>query len=277
MKKWSRTLLAGSALILLTNAVVLFGVSSNRDDTPESQLKLTQRELQISTWNVGRDNSGITLRLNWRFEMTEQKNYDYGVYSGQWGLPAWLDKAKMAELGFDVDKLAVPSEHGRRHREQLSREVLLVLELDGQAYQHQLRRVREYAENERTQLEAIPNSEEHKRRTKSAEQNLLQEQNNNSRLFVIDAGLDLRKLRATYPDRSRYSIVHGLIRPNTMSSEKNEVRIGGTISDLYGGLINVPFERRHVFNNSAPYEVTVAYGKRLEPWIVAASRSVAPN
>lgn len=275
MKKWTRTLLAGSALIVLTNAVALFGVSSNRGDTPESQLTLTQRELQSSSWNFGRDNSGITLRLNWRFETAEQKNYDYGVYSGQWGMPAWLNQAKMAELGFDVDKLGT-AESERRHRD-TSKEVLLVLELDGPAYQHQLQRVREYAENERAQLEAVPNSDEHKRKTRTAEQNYQQEQTRNSRLFVVDAGLDLQKLRATYPDRARYAIVRGLIRPYTMNNEKNETRIGGTISEVYGTLINVPFERRHIFNNSAPYEVTVAYGKRLEPWILAASRSAAPN
>ena len=231
MKKWSRTLLAGSALILLTNAVALFGVSSNRGDTPESRLTLTQRELQQSSWNIGRDNSGITLRLNWRFEQVEQKVYDYGVNSGQGGMPAWLDKAKMTELGFDVGKLAGPADYGRR-KELRSKEVLLVLEMNGQAYQHQLQRVREYAENERSQLEAVPNSDEHKRRTRNAEQNLLQEQNNNSRLFVVDAGLDLPK------------------------DQRDEVE---------------------KFNNSASYEVTVAYGKRLEPWIVAASRSAAPT
>jgi hypothetical protein len=277
MKKWSRTLLAGSALILLTNAVALFGVSSNRGDTPESKLSLTQRELQQSSWNIGRDNSGITLRLNWRFEQVEQKVYDYGVYSGQWGMPAWLDKPKMAELGFDVDRLAAPVENGHRRKELQSKEVLLVLEMNGRAYQHQLQRVREYAENERAQLEAVPNSDEHKRRTKNAEQNYFQEQNNNSRLFVVDAGLNLQKLRDTYPDRARYAIVHGLIRPYTMNNERNEVRVGGTISEIYGSLINVPFERRHIFNGSAPYEVTVAYGKRLEPWIVAASRSASAN
>lgn len=276
MKKWTRTLLVGSALIVLTNGVALFGVYANRGDTPESQLILTQRELQASTWNFGRDNSGITLRLNWRFETAEQKNYDYGVYSGQWGMPAWLNQVKMAELGFDADKLAGPADYGRR-KELQSKEVLLVLELDGQAYQHQLQRVREYAENERAQLEAVPNSEEHKRKTRTAEQNYQQEQTRNSRLFVVDAGLDLQKLRTTYPDRARYAIVHGLIRPYTMNNDRNETRIAGTISEVYGSLINVPFERRHVFNNSSPYEVTVAYGKRLEPWIVAASRSAAPN
>jgi hypothetical protein len=276
MKKWSRTLLACSALILVTNAAALLGVTNNRSDIPESQLVLSQRELQQSTWNVGRENSGITLRLNWRFEQVEQKNYDYGVYSGQWGMPVWLNKAKMAELGFDVDNQVGTDESGRRRREVQSKEVLLVLELNGQAYQHQLQRSRQYAENEREQLDAIPNSDDHKRRTRNAEQSYLQEQNQNSRLFVIDAGLNLRKLRFNYPDQARYAIVHGLIRPSTMN-DKNEVRIGGTISDLYGGTINVPLEYRQVFDNVISYEVTVAYGKRLEPWIVAASKVLAAN
>jgi hypothetical protein len=115
-----------------------------------------------------------------------------------------------------------------------------------------------------------------KRKAKTVEENFKHEQESNSRLFVIDAGLDLEQLRAAYPDRARYAIVHGLIRPTTMR-EKNEIRVGGNISELHADSIHVPLEYSPVFKNPAAYEVTLAFGQRLEPWVVAASRIAATN
>ena len=277
MMKWSRTLIAGGALILLTNAVVLIGAAYNRSDDPESQLRLTQRELQHSRWREGKDNSGITLSLSWRVAReapAQQNDYGPGYSAGRWGKPVWLDKAKMSELGFDVVKLAGTPENGRRYKESLPREALLVLELNDQAYQQELKRAKEYTEQARALQAGNPNTEEFKRRARNAEENYRHEEQINSRLFVIDAGIDLLKLRATYPDRTRYAIVHGLIRPSTMR-EKHETRIGGYISELGVEHINVPLNYRQIFDTAAPYEVTVAFGKRLEPWITGASKSLA--
>lgn len=274
--KWRHTLMVGGILILLTNAVALSGVAYNRSGEPESRLQLTQRELQHSAWQEGRDNSGITLMLNWRFEQADPGDISSGWYAGRWGMPAWLDRAKMAELGFDVEKLAQTPEYGRHYRQPQSREALLVLELNGTAYQRQLQRVQEYAGQTRVQLEAAPASEELKRKAKGAEENYQRELHNNSRLFAIDAGLDAQKLRAAYPDRARYAIVRGLIRPGTMR-EKNGMVVGGYITDLYGDRINVPYAYRQVFGDAQPFEVALAFGKRLEPWIVAASRTAMAN
>lgn len=279
MKKWSRTLLAGSALILLTNAVVLLGAAYNRSDEPESRLQLSQREFQHDRWSNFKDNSAITLTLNWRIvreKPSQQHDYDFdsGYSAGKWGTPVWLNKAKMAELGFDVAKLAATSENGRHYKESLSREALLVLELNDQAYQHELKRARDYAEQSRALLATNPDKQEFKQRAKNAEEYYKNEQKINSRLFVIDAGIDIQKLRTAYPDRTRYAIVHGLIHPGTMH-EKNETQVWGNISELHAERINVPLNYRQVFDTVAPYEVTVAFGKRLEPWITAASRSAA--
>lgn len=272
MMKWPRTLIAGSVLILLTNAVALIGASYNRSDEPESRLQLSHRELQHYRWNE-KDNSGITLTLNWRVAPAQKNEYGMGYSNGRWGAPAWLDKAKMAELGFDVVKLASKSENGRRNYEAQPREVLLVLELNDRAYQQELQRAKEFTGQARVIQAGNPNSEEFKRRAKNAEENYKNEQQTNSRLFVIDAGVDLLKLRATYPDRTRYAIVHGLIRPNVAFGQDG--RLGGAISELHAEHINVPFNFRQVFETTAPFEVTVAFGKRLEPWITGASRSLA--
>lgn len=279
MKKWSRTLIAGSALILLTNAVVLLGAAYNRSDEPESLLQLSQREFQDDRWNNIKDNSGITLTLNWRVireKSSQQHDYDYdpGYSAGKWGTPVWLNKAKMAELGFDVVKLAGTSESGRHYKESLSREALLVLELNDQAYQHELKRAKDYAEQSRALLAGNPDKQEFKQRVKNAEEYYKKEEKINSRLFVIDAGIDLQKLRTAYPDRTRYAIVHGLIHPSTMH-EKNETQVWGNISELHAERINVPLNYRKIFDHVAPYEVTIAFGKRLEPWITAASGSVS--
>ena len=69
MMRWSRahTLIAGAALIVLTNAIALVGVAYNRSGEPDSTLTLTRRELQMSyRWWRDRENSGIALRLLWR-------------------------------------------------------------------------------------------------------------------------------------------------------------------------------------------------------------------
>ena len=268
--KWSHTLIAGSALILLTNAVVLLGAAYNRSDDPDSRLLLSQRELQHYRWSELKDNSGITLTLNWRIAQAQQNEYGPGISAGKWGTPAWLDKAKMTELGFDVVKLAGTSESGRHYKESLPREALLVLEMNDRAYLQELKRAKDYAEQAGALQAGNPGSDEFKRRARSAEENYQREQNQNSRLFVIDAGVDLQKLRAAYPDRNRYAIVHGLIRPNIAYGK--EGKIDGTISELHAERINVPFNFRQVFDNAAPYEVTIAFGKRLEPWITGASR-----
>jgi len=180
----------------------------------------------------------------------------------------------MAELGFDVVKLAGTSENSRHYQASLSREALLVLELNDQAYQHELKRAGDYAEQSRALLATNPDKQEFKQRAKNAEEYYKNEQKINSRLFVIDAGLDIQKLRAAYPDRTRYAIVHGLIHPGTMQ-EKNETKVWGNISELHAERINVPLNYRQVFDTVAPYEVTIAFGKRLEPWITAASSSEA--
>lgn len=273
MIHWRHTLIAGSAIILLTNAVALGGAGYNRSGEPESRLLLTQRELNRSYSYSGKDNSGLTLSLNWRFEQTELNEYGFGRYSSNWGMPVWLDKAKLEQLGFEVEKLEDPAHDGRRYREFQPREVLLVLELDGAAWQRARRDIREYVDETKKLLAASPANAEMQRKARDAEENHKYEQEKGSRLFVIDAGLDLKALRAAYPDRSRYAILRGLVRPTAMDI-KNKTVIGGNITELHAGLVNVPLRFRQELSDSASYHATVAFGQRLEPWIVTASKGV---
>lgn len=57
--------------------------------------------------------------------------------------------------------------------------------------------------------------------------------------------------------------------------EREGVVARGYITELHADKVNVPLAYRAVFANNAPYEVTLAFGKRLEAWITAAAKHVA--
>jgi hypothetical protein len=275
MTSWTRrfTIIAGVGLILLTNLVALLGVAFNHSGVPDSTLQLSQRELEIPYhWRKNSDNSGIALRLLWRFPGSRNEYYQYGDND-----PGWLDQGKLASLGFDV-AMPINTDRGQAmYRKQRSKPVFLVMELDGLAYQQSI----ELAKKED---EADPKKKDGNERARPSA--LSQELNLNSRLFVVDAGLDREALRAKYPDTRHYSIVHGKIRPNIIYSKEKQPLMSGYINVVGAQSINVPLEFRSIFepmqkrnqkfdygavDKRTAFEATVAFGRRLEPWIAAAS------
>ncbi|HTN93600.1 MAG TPA: DUF4824 family protein [Gallionella sp.] len=280
LKNWTRkhTLVAGLALILLTNAVALLGVHRNRSGEPESVLTLTQRELQRPYgWGMNRENSGVSLRILWRVP-TAGRSMNY-LYSG--GNALWLDQAKMASLGFDVGPSRDMQDIYRWSSRQLSREVLLVLELDGPAYQQALQQAQQFAEEQDAKLAALPDDKSLQAGAKTAHDQARMEEQENSRLFAVDAGLDPDELRAKYPDRNRYAIVRAQVRPSYASGPG---QIAGYIDKISIDEIRVPHEFHSAFDirvrpaipgtpasGRRTFEATVAFGRRMEPWIVGIS------
>ena len=277
MKNWTRrhTLIVGLALILLTNAVALLGVYWNRSGEPESMLRLTERELvQPYGWGMTRENSGVSLRINWRVPSAEMSR-DY-PYSGD--NPVWLDQAKIASLGFDVAQSNMQDNY-RWSSRQLSKEVLLVLELDGPAYQKALQLVRQYVAEQDTKLAALPEDKAMQKNVNRAHEDATREEQDNSRLFAIDAGLNLPELRAKYPDRNRYAIVHAQVRPWSIGEQG---KIAGHIDRISITEINVPHAYHAAFDTKIrlatgrtsarqAFEASVAFGQRLEPWLIGMS------
>jgi hypothetical protein len=248
-----RYLIAGVALILLTNVIALGGVAYNRSGNPESALKLTQRELG-DPYKLGlrNENSGMDLILQWRV-LNEGENitpYAVGVSIGNFGgSPKWLDEAKLADLGFDVLKLENRRKDSIRFNPRLSKEVLLVLEFSGKAYQRTIEIARQSVAKEEALALANPGKKEFEQRAKMAQSRLEYEENKSSRLFVIDAGTDLGTLRAKYPDNAHYAIVHGLIQPE-IDERGMRPKISGYISHLSVASINVPLELRQAFKSN---------------------------
>jgi len=274
----TKILIAGLAIILVTNVVALGGVAYNRAGEPEAVVELTERELGMPyRYRRYKENTGLGLRINCRIEGTQR--YYYGNNNCR-GSPAWLDRAKLSELGFKLQPQRGNSAGRQAFEKELPRGVYLVLEYNGAAHQRTVVNSEKELEAQQALLANNPHKEEFEERVEKAQKKFYNEQHHNSRLFVIDAGLDKQNLRNAYPDTSKYLLMKALIRP-TWSRFGEEEEWKGTITDLLVGTINVPLEHRAIFepledtqlrrnqNRLAPrYKVRVAFGKRAEPWVI---------
>lgn len=270
------TLIAGLALILGTNAVVLGGAAYNRSGEPEAQLRLSHRELSApGSWGFWKENSGLGMRLIWRTLPWNHGATDF-VFYGYGGETAWLDAAKLAELGFDVARLERSNREDRV--ETLPRDALLVLELEGPAYRATVQAAERNLAEQEVRLAASPNDAPIKNSVEGARKNLERTRNFYSRLFVVDAGLDREKLRAKYPDRTRYAVVQGQVRVYRWYDERAVKRppIRGQVSAVNVEEINVPIRLHGIIDRELGFEAMVAFGKRLEPWFVAAEPRPKP-
>ena len=280
MMRWKSwyTLLAGVGIILATNAVALLGAAWNRSGEPESRVVLSERELTLPyDWGSQHENSGIAVRFRWRAERERPEAYDY--YSS-WS-PPWLNATKLRELGFELPAPADTPATRRQYDKLQAREVLLVLELDGPAYQASLTQVRAWAERQLALATRNPGNADLQKSATRARERLQEEEQTASRLFLVDAGIEVGTLRARYPDRSRYVILRGRVKPQ-LRIEDSETRAQGVVQSLSIGQVQVsePYrrllapltpQRRSVGSHGPRYSVTVAFGRRLEPWVVDAS------
>ena len=272
--------MAGLAVIGFTNAVALGGAAYNRSGEVQSTLNVTERELRPPyTWRGQKENSGMTLRLRWRVLPGADHNMGRNRIRGDFGgTPAWLDAQKMASLGFNVT-LSTESRDANGispFQRQLPRDALIVLEMAGPAYEAALDR----AANEAKELEAKNERGEGKR---LAEEMLDREAHRSSRLFAVDAGLDPAALRSKFPDRAKYAIVRGQVRPAQLWESKAPA---GIVSELSAAEVNVPLAMRTAFEGVAPdgysaptegnkhFEAKLAFGQRLEPWLISAIGAV---
>ena len=234
------TAMAGIGLILAVNAIALVGVAYNRSGEPESTLRLTERELGApGNWGFQKENSGLSLRLLFRVLDERSDPYGYFSFAGVGGNASWLTEEKLKELGFSPPGKSLTAAQKRAYDKQGAKEVLLVLEFDGSAYRAALERARKRA--------AAPAGEgkEAAQKAEMVANMLRHEERESSRLFVVDAGLDAARLRARYPDRSRYAIVQGRVHPPAYDYARTNT---GTVEGLAIDGVNVPLGFRPVFD-----------------------------
>jgi hypothetical protein len=301
-------LLAGLALIAGVNAIALGGVAWNRG-AEDARLALSERELRLPyTWRTedGED-PGLSLQLDWRNQPLCPPGEPCPSYDLGYGQTRWLDADKLAALGFDVAPRPRPQDSQRSARAQ-EREVVLVLEFAGPAYVEYLEKrtaelrkaqekarhagepgdpVAEAARPVRGDLEAASASlQAAKNEVTSAAEQLRQAAREDSRLFAVDAGLDREALRRKYPDRQRYAFVPALVG-YTPTWEAEKFIAQGRINRLLGEGINVPLPLARKLgvptyrnlDNSMPsnkFVAQVAFGRRLEPWLLEISPAASP-
>lgn len=239
------------ALVVVVNAYVLAGAAWNRAGEPEAVLELTERELALPyVRGFRQENSGIALRIH-----RPHQTFD------------WLDDDKLRMLGVEPDEL-VRNPHDPWQR--IFRKVHAVLEFDGPAFEALLEARREEVESK---IQAGEGNEAHRDRLRQSVADMEQSE---SRLVVIDAGLDPEGLRERYPDRNQYAIVEAQLSLSVLGHDESVVH--SRIGRLRPERVYVPrpyhaaleaatgFERRRQADPPR-YQVEVRWGRRLEPWV----------
>ena len=278
MKRAYQLGLVSAALLLVANAVVLSQVIYNRTGEPEAVLSLTERELTIP-YRRHSDSSGLSLKLQWRIDrFTEAGNRN------RWHSPDWLNAEKLKQLGFDLHAVEESAKHRKRLRNTLERQVLVVLEYDGTAHTRAIEHLEGALKAAQTEAAGQPHDPQRDRKLQEARKKLVHERVSASRLFAVDAGRNLDRLREQYPDRGRYLILQGTVDIYAhFSKSQSEPR--GYISRLLNNRLNVALEQRQILEDAVAggrnrlarghkprYAVKLACGRRLEPWIRGISR-----
>jgi len=225
----------------------------------------------IATWRNRSGPSGGTVELTEREVRLVREDWEttvtlldvrWDVVSDAHGdAPAWLDATKLAELGFDCT-VPVGSPNAKEHYTSLpSALVFLVLEYEGEAWR-QARR-------------GDPEPE--------------------TRLFVVDAGRDARRLRDKFADTKRYVITRGVVRLSYQERDNGNrlptPRLQGRISSILPSQIFVPRPQSRVleeFRHRGPpppeppegeprFAVTVSWGSNYEPWVHGIRRLTAES
>lgn len=268
-------IVASVCLLLLTNIVVLAGVAYNRSGDPLLTIELTERELPIVVSASSKDeNSGTTLSLTWHV-LSSDKDPEY--LSTTYGSTAWLDDEKLTELGFDMKKFKSEPDRYRHRTSHLATEAVLVLEYQGDAYLKALAFVKEKEEQLRLMVAEYPEDVTLANDLNNYVKQLTRLKVTQSRLYVVDAGLDVQALIDKYAGNNNYLLARGEIRLGW-----NEDDVSGRISQLYIRQVHVPLplsEQLVTFANGEAYtaynkdpvppryKVQLNIGKRLEPWI----------
>ncbi|MDD0842040.1 DUF4824 family protein [Pseudomonas sp. Gutcm_11s] len=253
-------LLAGLGLILLSNAVALAGVWYNRQGEPESRLLLSQRELHRDWDGPRKENSGLSMRLDWRMPVHPKADKNH-CYSDR-----GLTKAQLQAVG-------LPSS-GPEPRQD-TRAAWAILELDGPLYQQSLQQAEQHLQQASAKLQELPGDKERQEQEKAASKALADERSKESRLFLADVGLEAAALRQRYPDRDRYMLLRGTVRVWRRCYNETDTSLSGTF-DPSNASINVPHtwrqalaERLPTYYNDAdqPFSAEISFGQRLEPWL----------
>jgi hypothetical protein len=228
----TRRVLPAVLLPLFVTGVTVAGVLWNRS-AGRGPIVLTDRELPLRF--ASDENTGRSVSI--RYE------------DAWWSRDAWLNREKLASLGFDTTVDPASPDAEAHYGRALRRTVYVALELDGPAWQAWARR---YQENTK-QWNPEPDN--------------ARVLNESSRLVAVDAATDATVLEARYPNPQTHLITRGVVHLMIDRPQGGRPQLAGVVEQIAPRALYVP---RHLAERlgSKPYRVTVRYGRRYEPWIV---------
>jgi hypothetical protein len=283
-----RGLGGGLVLIALANGALLAGVAWNRG-AREAEVTLTEREFLLAAPAEDEEDTGLALPLDWspRWVLQDER-------------PEWLDRRKLAALGFDVSVPPGSPRAAELYRRALPRTAFVALELEGEAWRRWLRR----QEEELAQLRReVASGRKGTEVLEVAERSLVAKRRGHTRLFAVDAGQDAAALRARYPNRHRYLILRGTVRLTLQQPEGKRPYLAGSVADLAVDRLHVSLRFRPLLDQviredrarqdalarrtppgepigelspEPDFRATVAVGRRYEPWLLSVERLPAP-
>lgn len=273
----------GLALIAGTTAVLFAMVAWNRLAPPDSVLELSERELRLRTTAVDAERGRLALELVWRVPWPEEEtemdeDAAFRLHgAGSRSLP-WLDRDGLRALGFTLPA----DERAWRRLPAQTREVFVVLELDGPAQRRTQQRLRALAQTRVAEAEDESDTAARRGRVRMA-QAYLDDETAFSRVFLVDAGQNPHALRARYPDRRAHAIVRGRVgvtwtghgadepRAYVRGLQTDRIYVPRTWRASLGGLYPPASERGA--GRPAPFVAELAFGRRFEAWL----RDVTPQ
>ena len=270
-----------AAFLVLVNIVVLAGVAYNRSGEAEATATLTERELRLPYYSYNRkENSGLSLRLNWSVITSNLFSNGYRKYSlSNYGNPVWLNENKLKELGADIEKIkANKKSNSYDYRNEDSIEAIIVLEYDGPAFKNTVKRAEKDIQNLREEFKKRQDNEDAKKVLKRHEDSFQELKTSESRLIAIDAGQDLEKLQTKYNKPGKYLMLRGEVKPNW-----SDYDLEGRIKKIFNSNVHMPLpyskeiseltkskktSSRYNRRKEKPrYQVELKVGKRLEFWV----------
>ena len=262
-KFYNYAFLAVALAIITVNAVVLGKIAYNKG-TELSSLTLTERELALP-YNRSKENSGMNLRIVYRVQ-SEDIEIHPGITFNE--TPLWLDTNKMLELGFTEEDLEPGKED--EYKMPVTKERVIALEYNGSSYQKELERVKTWHAEKSAEGEIAQ---------KDLDKRLNIEQQQASRLIVIDAATDVNELLEKYSGSKNMLYAKAIISTYNYAYSRNydENQGQGYIRNL--SIREVNLQRAFVSKlkdlprpsydkvNSPRYKVNLTVGQGLEPFI----------
>ncbi|MCU0250010.1 MAG: DUF4824 family protein [Vicinamibacterales bacterium] len=217
-----------ATLVIVSNLAAWRVAALNRSGEPEAVLVLTERELQLPARQT--ENTALSLRLV--FDRWRERGDTVVREAG------WFGRAKLESIGFDCRR-PVTAENADDYRTRPPRRTFAALE---------------YGEGASL----------------------------DSRLSVVDVDNDAAALRRRHPDRRRVAVVEATAAVRYVSNPGQPPFLMGRVTSVLPAEINVPREWRGALEGlqsdaqtgtwpppqrEPRFRATVAWGKRLEPWI----------